>query len=89
VNRAYEVERTFIEGDRTTAVEIAALIETGAFWVLEHAGGICAAVLLQGPGQRASIPPSHAYLGMLSVLPEMAKPLAAGPRDAEGEDSAP
>jgi ribosomal protein S18 acetylase RimI-like enzyme len=71
VNRAYAIERTFIEGDRTNADEIAVLIETGAFWVLEHAGGICAAVLLQGPGQRAGIPPSHAYLGMLSVLPEL------------------
>jgi ribosomal protein S18 acetylase RimI-like enzyme len=71
VNRAYSIESTFIEGDRTNAGEIAALIETGALWVLEHAGGICAAVLSQGPGQRAGVPPAHGYLGMLSVLPEM------------------
>ena len=71
VNRAYAIESSFLEGDRTTADEIAALIRSGELLVLEHAGGVCAAVLLQGPGQRAGIPPSHAYFGMLSVLPEL------------------
>jgi ribosomal protein S18 acetylase RimI-like enzyme len=71
VNRAFAVERVFLDGDRTTAEEIDALIASGCFLVLEYAGGIGAAVLVQGPGQRAGMPPSHAYLGMLSVQPEL------------------
>lgn len=71
VNRAYAIEAFFVEGDRTTADEIAALIQTGGFYVLDHADGIAAAVLFQGPGQRDGLPPTHAYFGMLSVLPEL------------------
>lgn len=71
VNRAFEVERVFLDGERTTADEIAALIASGWFLVLEYAGGIGAAVLVQGPGQRPGAPPSHAYFGMLSVQPEL------------------
>jgi len=71
VNRAYAIESSFVEGDRTTAGEIAALIRTGGFLVLEYAGGVGAAVLFQGPGQREGIRASHAYFGMLAVLPEL------------------
>jgi ribosomal protein S18 acetylase RimI-like enzyme len=71
VNRAFAIERAFIDGQRTTADQIAALIASGDFLVLEYAGGLCAAVLVQRPGQRAGVPPSHAYFGMLSVLPEL------------------
>jgi ribosomal protein S18 acetylase RimI-like enzyme len=71
VNRAFAIERAFIDAERTTADEIASLIASGCFLVLEYAGGIGAAVLVQGPGQRAGVPPSHAYLGMLSVQPEL------------------
>lgn len=71
VNRAFAIERSFIEGQRTTVEEIAPLVESGSFLVLEYAGGLCAAVLVQGPGQRTGVPPSGAYLGMLSVLPEL------------------
>jgi ribosomal protein S18 acetylase RimI-like enzyme len=71
VNRAFAIERSFIDAQRTTPEEIAALIASGDFLVLEYAGGLCGAVLVQGPGQRAGVPPSHAYLGMLSVLPEL------------------
>ena len=71
VNRAYEVESTFIDGKRTSAAEIEQLIRSGGFVVLEYAGGICAAIFVQGPGERPGVPPSHAYFGMLSVLPEM------------------
>jgi len=69
VNRAFAVERVFLDGDRTTGDEIAALIASGCFLVLEYAEGIGAAVLVHGPGQRPGVPPSHAYLGMLSVEP--------------------
>jgi ribosomal protein S18 acetylase RimI-like enzyme len=71
VNRAYEIERSFIDGERTTPEEIASLIASGGFVVLEYAGGLCGAVLVQGPGQRPEVPPLHAYFGMLSVLPEL------------------
>src|SRR4051812_3861135 len=71
VNRAYAIEAFFVDGMRTTADEIAGLIRSGGFLVLEYAGGICAAVLFQGPGEHHGLPPSHAYFGLLSVLPEM------------------
>jgi len=73
VNRAFAIERWFLDTERTDVDEIAALIASGGFLVLEYAGGagIGAAVLVQGPGQRAETPPSHAYFGMLSVLPEL------------------
>jgi ribosomal protein S18 acetylase RimI-like enzyme len=71
VNRAYQVERFFLDEERTTPDEIAELIRSGGFLVLEYGGGICAAVLFQGPGQRDELPTSHAYFGMLSVLPEL------------------
>jgi len=71
VNRAFAIERVFIDGERTTPEEISQLIASGSFLVLEYAGGIGAAVLVQGPGERAGAPASHAYFGMLSVLPEL------------------
>jgi ribosomal protein S18 acetylase RimI-like enzyme len=71
VNRAFAVEASFIEGQRTTTDEIAALIRSGGFLVLESDRGICAAVLFVRPGERAGLPASHAYFGMLSVSPEV------------------
>lgn len=71
VNRAYAIEAHFLDGDRTTAREIADLIAAGGFLVLEHSGGIGAAVLFQAPGGRAGLPPHAAYFGMLSVAPEL------------------
>ena len=64
VNRAYEVETSFVDGDRTSPDEIAALINRGEFIVLEYAGGIGAAVYVEDRGDIA-------YLGMLSVMPEL------------------
>jgi ribosomal protein S18 acetylase RimI-like enzyme len=71
VNRAYAIEAFFVDGHRTTADEIGGLIRSGGFLVLEYAGGIGAAVLFQAPGEHHGLPPSHAYFGMLSVLPEL------------------
>lgn len=61
MNRAYAVEEFFVDGDRTNAAEIATLIDSGGgtFLVLEHAGGLAAAVYVERSG----------YFGMLSVLP--------------------
>jgi ribosomal protein S18 acetylase RimI-like enzyme len=61
VNRAYEVEAFFVDGDRTTAAEVAALIERGTFLVLEYDGGLAGAVFVEHRG----------YFGMLSVAPGM------------------
>jgi len=71
VNRAYAIESAFVDGQRTSTDEVASLIRSGGFVVLESACGIAAAVLFQGPGERAGVPPAHAYFGMLSVLPEL------------------
>jgi len=71
VNRAYAVEASFIEGPRTSPAEISTLVLAGGFLVLECAGGIAAAVRFQAPGQPRDLPPTHAYFGMLSVLPEL------------------
>jgi N-acetylglutamate synthase-like GNAT family acetyltransferase len=57
VNRAYSVEGFFVDGERTSAVEIARLVESGTFLVLEDAKGPAAAVYVDPAG----------YFGMLSV----------------------
>jgi ribosomal protein S18 acetylase RimI-like enzyme len=71
VNRAYAVEAFFVDGQRTTAEEIASLIRSSGFLVLEHAGGIAAAVLFQPPGAHHGSAVDRAYFGMLAVLPEL------------------
>ena len=63
VNRAYEVERFFVDGDRTSAPEILELMQRGHFIVLEHSEGLAAAVFMDTTG----------YLGMLSVDPAFQK----------------
>lgn len=67
VNRAYAVEGFFVDGQRTNADEIARLIRTGAFLVLEHGGDrpqLAAAVYVEAN-------PEGGYFGMLSVAPEL------------------
>jgi ribosomal protein S18 acetylase RimI-like enzyme len=61
VNRAYEIEAFFVDGNRTNVEEIAELVTQGTFLVLEQAGGLAAAVYVEAGG----------YFGMLSVAPEM------------------
>jgi ribosomal protein S18 acetylase RimI-like enzyme len=65
VNAAYAVEHVFVDGDRTSAGEIAELTAgDGVFLVLEHDGGLAAAVFVRSEQQ-------HASIGMLSVLPAL------------------
>jgi ribosomal protein S18 acetylase RimI-like enzyme len=66
VNRAYAIEAFFVDGDRTNAAEIESLMHDGDFVVLEHSGGLAAAVYLACDG-------GSAYLGMLSVAPAFQK----------------
>lgn len=63
VNRAYAIEAFFVDGNRTSAPEVIALMEDGHFIVLEHSEGLAAAVFMDTSG----------YLGMLSVDPEFQK----------------
>jgi ribosomal protein S18 acetylase RimI-like enzyme len=64
VNRAYAIEASFVDGDRTDAAEIERMLvaspRRGTFVVLEHGGGLAAAVYVE-----------RGYFGMLSVLPEL------------------
>jgi len=64
VNDAYAIEKTFLDGDRTSADEIAEMVSggRGAFLVLEMAGGLAAAVYVEARGHAG-------YFGMLSVRP--------------------
>ncbi|MBA2544058.1 MAG: GNAT family N-acetyltransferase [Deltaproteobacteria bacterium] len=64
VNRAYEVEKSFVDGDRTSAEEIRRVMASGAFLVLEAKGALAAAVYVEA-GQGGG------YIGMLSVDPAL------------------
>ncbi|HSJ99744.1 MAG TPA: GNAT family N-acetyltransferase [Kofleriaceae bacterium] len=67
VNRAYAVEGFFVDGQRTDADEIARLLRSGTFLVLEHGGGrpaLAAAVYVEANA-------GGGYFGMLSVAPEL------------------
>ena len=62
VNHAYAVEADFVEGERTAAPEIAAMMDAGMFVVLDADGALAASVYVEAKHERA-------YLGMLSVDP--------------------
>jgi ribosomal protein S18 acetylase RimI-like enzyme len=67
VNQAYAVEGFFVDGQRTNADEIARLLRTGTFLVLEHGGGrpaLAGAVYVEAR-------PEGGYFGMLSVAPQL------------------
>jgi GNAT superfamily N-acetyltransferase len=66
VNRAYAVEGFFVEGQRTNADEIARLIGSGTFLVLEHGDtpALAGAVYVEPRAEGG-------YFGMLSVAPEV------------------
>jgi ribosomal protein S18 acetylase RimI-like enzyme len=69
VNRAYEVERSFVDGDRTDAEEIAKLVAKGTFLVLERsvgASGVLAAAVFVDVARE-----NGGYIGMLSVDPAL------------------
>ena len=64
VNRAYAVEEFFVAGDRTDAAEIAQMMTSGTFLVLDRADerGLAAAVYVTVTG-------AQGYFGMLAVGP--------------------
>jgi GNAT superfamily N-acetyltransferase len=65
VNRAYQVEEFFVDGERTNADEIRELQEDGYFLVLDYAsGGLAASVYVR-------IGDDRGYFGLLSVDPDL------------------
>jgi len=63
LNRAFAMERAFVDRDRTTGAEIARLQDTGTFFVVDGEDGVLAACMyLEKRGDRM-------YLGMLAVHP--------------------
>lgn len=66
VNRAYEIEGFFVDGNRTSAAEIEKLIAKGTFLVLERGPVLAAAVYVD-----TRDPSAGGYIGMLSVEPTL------------------
>jgi len=66
VNQAYVIETFFVDGDRTSAADIIAMMQTGQFIVLEYAGGLAGAVYVDHTSRSTS-----GYFGMLAVAPEL------------------
>jgi predicted N-acetyltransferase YhbS len=62
VNAAFRVERFFVEGDRTSTGEVAAMMGRGAFLLAEDGGALVGCVYVEPRGESA-------YLGLLSVDP--------------------
>jgi predicted N-acetyltransferase YhbS len=62
VNRAYVVERFFVDGDRTNRAEVADLLAKGTFLLAEMDGRLVACVYVELRVERG-------YFGMLSVDP--------------------
>jgi GNAT superfamily N-acetyltransferase len=62
INRAFAVERFFIDGDRLTLAEVLDRLQTGRFLVLEAGPELLACAYLELRGPRS-------YLGLLSVDP--------------------
>ena len=62
INRAFAVERFFIDGDRTNAEKVQQLFETGDFLRAEEGDALVGCVYVEKRGERA-------YLGLLSIDP--------------------
>jgi GNAT superfamily N-acetyltransferase len=64
-NRAYEVEKFFVDGDRTSAAEVRRLQETGWFLIEDaHGGQLAASIYVRAGGGRG-------YFGLLAVDPAL------------------
>ena len=62
INRAYEVEKFFIAGDRVSADVVKSLRSKGVFLAADERGALVACVYVEIRGERA-------YFGLLSVDP--------------------
>jgi GNAT superfamily N-acetyltransferase len=63
INRAFLVERFFIDGDRIDRAEVERLLAKGSFLVADADGDLRACVYVEPRGARA-------YIGLLSVDPD-------------------
>ena len=64
VNHAFQIERSFKNGERTDAAQIEAMLARGRFLLMQNDDSVGACVYLE-PRK------DHAYVGMLSVAPEL------------------
>lgn len=64
INRAFEVERFFLDGDRTDPEKVRELFAKGHFLVAENSTGLTGCVYIEKRGVRA-------YLGLLSIEPRL------------------
>jgi GNAT superfamily N-acetyltransferase len=62
INAAFEVERFFVDGDRTSPEEVRRMLDRGTFLLAERDGALAACVYVEIRGE-------HGYFGMLSVDP--------------------
>jgi predicted N-acetyltransferase YhbS len=62
INAAFQVERFFIDGERTSADEVRAYMEKGTFLVAENGGAPIGCVYVEERGERG-------YFGLLAVAP--------------------
>ena len=62
INRAYAIEKFFVDGDRISAEEVTELLSRGSFLVGEEAGAVVACVSVEINNDRG-------YFGLLSVDP--------------------
>ena len=63
INRAYEIEKFFVDGDRVSAELISDLLSRGVFLIGEDDGASAACVYVQVNGGRG-------YFGLLAVHPD-------------------
>jgi ribosomal protein S18 acetylase RimI-like enzyme len=64
INAAFEVEREFRQGERTSTAEISTLLQRDVFFVAEEAGRLVGAV-------HTSVDGATGYFGMLAVDPAL------------------
>jgi len=62
INRAFQVEKFFVDVDRVQLADVEAFLGKGEFLVVEADGGLCGCVYLEIRGERA-------YFGLLSIDP--------------------
>jgi GNAT superfamily N-acetyltransferase len=63
INRAFEVERFFLDGDRTDPEKVRELFAKGHFLVAKKSSGLAGCVYIEKRENRA-------YLGLLSIEPQ-------------------
>lgn len=63
INKAFEVERFFIDGERIRLAEVLQRFATGRFIVAEEGEALAGCVYIEPRGERA-------YLGLLSIAPQ-------------------